>query len=345
MDVYKDILRPIIFRVDPESAHNLAKVILKRPIFGRLFARKNLTVRDVRLQVYLGDLTLPNPVGLAAGFDKDCDMVNSLALLGFGYLVAGSIMKNPQAGNPKPRMLRDPEREALYSCMGLPSLGLEYAVRQLHRRHPSVPLILNINALKLEDYLKCFEALQPLGDAMEIALFCPNKSSMSDTFLNSSGARKLLTEIIKLKKKPLFVKFSAYSSKEDRRKKFALIEAILDFPVEGISISPGVLVGEKRLSIGRGTLTGRPNFQRMLNILKEIYSLTQSKCHIKLSGGVFTARDAFEAISMGASTVEVHTGLIYEGWNIAGKINQGLLELLEKHRIESVQALRGTKNT
>ncbi len=343
MDLYKQILRPVLFRLDAEAAHNMAKALLKRPLLGRLFGGEGRFVRNDRLHVCLGGLTIPSPVGLAAGFDKDCDMVNSLNHFGFGYLVAGSVMKDPQPGNPKPRMVRDPQREGLYSCMGLPSLGLEYAVKQLRSRHVLVPLMLNFNALGLEDYLRCFEVLQPLGDAVEIALFCPNRSHDTGDFLSPPVAKTLLTEIVKRKKKPVFIKFSGYRSEDERRKKFDLIKTILDYPVDGIAISPGSLVEEKRLAIGRGTFTGRTNFPRMLNIVREIYSFTEGKCHIKVSGGIFNAQDAFKVIAAGASTVEIYTGLIYEGWNIAKKINRGLLDLLDKHNIKNIEALRGTK--
>lgn len=343
MDLYKQVLRPVLFRLDAESAHNMAKAFLKRSLPGRLFGGKGQWAHSDRLQVSLGGVTVPNPVGLAAGFDKDCDMLNSLAHFGFGYLVAGSVMKDPQPGNPKPRMVRDPEREGLYSCMGLPSMGLEYAVKKLRMRHGAVPLIINFNALDLEDYLKCFEVLQPLGDALEITLFCPNRSHETGDFLSPPVAKTLLAEIVKRKKKPVFIKFSGFRSEDERRKRFDLIKTILDYPVDGIAISPGNLVEEKRLAIGRGTLTGRINFPRMLNIVEEIYSFTEGKCHIKASGGIFNAEDAFKAIAAGASTVEIHTGLMYEGWNIAKKVNRGLLDLMDKHNIENIEALRGTK--
>lgn len=112
--------------------------------------------------------------------------------------------------------------------------------------------------------------------------------------------------------------------------------------MDGIAISPGSLVEEKRLAVGRGTLTGRTNFPRMLDIVREIYAFTEGRCPIKASGGVFNAKDAFEAIAAGASTVEIHTGLIYEGWNMANKINRGLVDMLDKHHIENIEALRGS---
>jgi dihydroorotate dehydrogenase len=164
MDAYKHLLRPLLFRLDAERAHNLAKALLKRSLLGRLFGGEVRFVRDDRLTVAMGDLLLPNPVGLGAGFDKDGDMMNSLFAYGFGYVTAGSFMQDPRPGNPKPRLVRDPPREALYSCMGLPSRGLDYGVAQLRRRRGRVPLVVNINAEGLEDYFTTFEVLQPFGD-------------------------------------------------------------------------------------------------------------------------------------------------------------------------------------
>jgi len=301
-------------------------------------------VRDDRLQVNMGGLIFPNPVGLGAGFDKDCDMANSLEHFGFGYIVAGSVMCDPRPGNPRPRMVRDPQRGALYSCMGLPSMGLDYAVACLKRpRHRKSPLIINFNGEGLDDYLKCIDVLQPLGDALEIVLFCPNRPQDAGDFLSPQVADKLLVEIAKRKKKPVFIKIPGYRSEEERRKRLALVDHILKYPVDGITITPESLVDEDRLSIGRGTITGKPTFQQMLNVVRDIRRLAGDKCLIKASGGIFSPEDAFEAIAAGTSTVEIVTGFMYEGWNMARNINRGLINLLNKNNIENVQSLCGTK--
>ena len=342
MDTYKQLIRPLLFRFDAESVHNMAKALLQRPILSRCFRGKSQFVQDDRLQVKIGDLVFPNPVGLGAGFDKDCEMVHGLEHFGFGYIVAGSVMCDPRPGNPRPRMVRDPEREAIYSCMGLPSKGLDYVVTQLKRpRHHTVPLIANFNGIGLDDYLKCFEVLQPLGDALEIVLYCPNRPEDAGDFLSPRVAEKLLVEIVKRKKKPVFIKIPGYKSGSERRKRLNLIEHILKFPVDGITMTPESLADERRLSIGRGTVTGKPMFRQMLSVVQDVYRLTKDQWHIKASGGIFTSEDAFEAIAAGASTVDIFTGFIYEGWNIAWNINRGLLNLLDKHNIKNVQALRG----
>lgn len=344
VDIYKRILRPILFKLDAEIAHNMARALLRGPIWARFLGGESRYVRDDRLQVNMGNLLFPNPVGLSAGFDKDCELVHSLEHFGFGYIVVGSVMCHPRAGNPRPRMIRDPQNEALFSCMGLPSKGLDYAVKRLRRpRHRTIPLIVNFNGVGFDDYLKCIEVLQPLGDALEVVLFCPNRPQDAGDFLSPRVAEKLLGEMAKRKKKPVFIKIPGYRSDKEQEKRLRLVNHILKYPVDGITITPDSLVDERRLSIGRGTITGRPMFQQMLNVVRDVYDLTRGKCHIKASGGIFTSKDAFEVLAAGASLLEIYTGFIYEGWNIARNINLGLLDLLNKHRIRDVQTLRGAQ--
>jgi len=344
VNMYKRWLRPLLFRLDAETAHNMAKGILQRPYLGQVLGGEAMFVRDERLQVTLGGLRISNPVGLGAGFDKDCDMVNSLQRFGFGYIVAGSVMCSPRPGNPRPRMVRDPAREALYSCMGLPSKGLNYVSRHLEQlRHTYVPLIINFNAVNLKEYLTCMEALQPFGHALEISLFCPNTSDDAGDFLNPHFVETLFVEIAKRKKKPLFVKIPGYVSEEDRQNRLDLTDRILKYPVDGITITPESRVKENRLSVGYGTLTGRPLFQQTLKVIRDVYELTRGQCAIKATGGIFTAEDAFEAIAAGATSVEILTGFLYEGWGIAKSINRGLLNLMDESNIDNVQALRGAR--
>lgn len=271
-------------------------------------------------------------------------MVNSLQRLGFGYIVAGSVMCNPRPGNPRPRMVRDPARQGLYSCMGLPSKGLDYTTKQLSRRgHDFVPLIINFNGMDLKEYLTCMEALQPLGDALEISLFCPNRPDDAGDFLNPRFAETLFIEIAKRKKKPLFVKIPGYVSEKDRGNRLDLLDRILKHPIDGITITPESRVQEDRLSIGSGTLTGRPMFWQMLKVVRDVYELTKGTCDIKATGGIFTSEDAFETIEAGATSVEVLTGFLYEGWAIARDINRGLVNLMNRYGIRNLQTIRGTK--
>jgi dihydroorotate dehydrogenase len=344
VSVYKQIFRPLLFRLDAETVHNLAKKVLRRPVLSRLFTGPRLFVMDERLKIDLGGVKALNPVGLSAGFDKDADMADSLMQFGFGYIISGSVMYHVRPGNPRPRMVRDPAREALFSCMGLPSLGLDYAVGRLSgRRYFNVPLILNINAENFEEYLKTFDAVQPFGEAVEINLFCPNRPGQVSDFLDPDGAGPLLAEISRRKKKPVFIKLPGYVTERERQKRLDLVQTIQKYGMEGVSFSPESLVKEKRLSIGQGTLTGRPFFPQIMGIIKDVYRLVGNGMVIKASGGIVTGDEAFQAIAEGASSVELYTGLIYEGWSIARNMNRRLIELMDRYHVKDIEALRGSK--
>ena len=344
MDIYLRLIRPLLFRLDAETAHNLAEQLLRRPALSRLLIGSNLLVDDERLHVRINGLTFPNPFGLSAGFDKDCDMTGSLMRFGFGYVVVGSVMCRIRPGNPRPRLVRDRDRQAIYSCMGLPSRGLEHAVRRLKslEGHRRVPLVANFNAETYDEYVRAFDALQPLADALELSLFCPNRPADAGDFLRPETVGKLLEEILKRKQKPLFIKVPGYVTEEDRQRRLDLVAGLQQYPIDGITITPESRVREARLSIGQGTLTGPPYRDQMMEIVSDFYQIVGNRLAIKASGGVVTARHAFEAIAAGASTVEAYTGLIYEGWNMARRINRGLLELLDGQGIEDISSLRGS---
>jgi dihydroorotate dehydrogenase len=341
MNIYKNLLRPLLFRVDAENAHNLGMTFLRTPLPSLLWGSRSL-VKDERLRVSLGGLKVPNPVGIAAGFDKDCDAFRSLCRMGFGYVVCGSVMLHRRPGNPRPRMVREPRQEALWSCMGLPSKGLEHAARSLRRKgRLSVPLTVNINAETYDDYLKTFDTLQPLADAMEVTLFCPNRPADAGDFLQPEVADPFLAEIVRRKEKPLFIKIPGYVREDERARRLQLVRSILKHPVDGITITPESRMQEKRLSMGAGTLTGRPMLPQLLGVIRDVYALTGNGCAIKGAGGISTARDAFEAIAAGASSVEILTGFIYEGWAVAKTINLGLLKMMDAQGIQNVDELRG----
>ena len=343
MNLYQRWLRPLLFRLDPETVHGLACIFLRQPGIGRLIGGEGLFVKDPRLHVHLGGLTLENPVGLAPGFDKDCDMLDALGWLGFGYLVAGSVMCDKRAGNPRPRMVRLPEKQAILSCMGLSSKGLDHAVRCLgRRRNRRPPVVVNCNGFTLEEYLRLIDVLQPLAEGLEISLSCSNESEAGGDFLDPVCAEGLFAEIGRRKRKPLFIKIPGYASAVERQARLALIEKALDHGCDGVTVSISPRVADPRLAIGYGGLSGRPLYPEMLRVVGDVYRLTQGRCPIKARGGIFTSEDAFAAIAAGAITVEVYSGFIYEGWTIARRINRGLLALIEKHGIADVEALRGS---
>jgi dihydroorotate dehydrogenase len=343
MDVYRSIVRPVLFRTDAERAHELGKRMLRRSLPWSLVGPGD-AVADPRLSVDLAGLRLSNPVGLAAGFDKDCEMLRAFQALGFGYAIPGSVRGSPAGDNPSPRIVRYPTRESMINCQGFPSKGAARAARQLegfsrHRR--SMKVITNITGFTIDEYLEALGYVQPWADGVEISLSCPNERYESLDFLEPDLFRHLIDRLNERKKRPFFVKIRNYNDERERDNRFRLIESCLDLGIDGVTLPGAHIASEPRLSLGRGNLSGRAVFGRTLQNVGDVYDATRGRIAIKALGGVFTAQDAFDAIAAGASSVELLTGLVYEGWSVAQRINAGLLELMAARSIPNVEALRG----
>ncbi|MBI2873477.1 MAG: dihydroorotate dehydrogenase 2 [Firmicutes bacterium] len=347
MNLYRGALRPALFRLPAESAHRLAGTALgwERP-WKTLGNR--LEVSDPRLEVKIGRLKLANPVGLGAGFDKDGEYLPGLSRLGFGYLVIGSILPGYRPGNRHPRIFRYPSQEALINCLGLPSKGVEDCAGRISRfvsnRKPGFSgLILNIQGMTVEEYLRCFEVLEPLTDVIELSLHCPNTRGEGVNFLDPANLDLLLREIGKRRgDKGIFVKIRSYASPEQRESRLELARVCLRHGVSGVTMPGSFLQAERRISLGEGNISGRPTMERNLTFIRELYEVTGARLAIKSLGGIFSGRDAFRAIAAGADCVELVTALVYQGWRVAYQINRELLALLERAGV-TVAELRGSQ--
>jgi dihydroorotate dehydrogenase len=329
--------------MDAERAHELGKAMLRRA-FPWSIVGPGDAVTDPRLSVELAGIRLANPVGLAAGFDKDCEMLRAFQALGFGYAIPGSVRGSPAADNPSPRIVRYPTRESMINCQGFPSKGAARAGRQLegfsgHRR--SMRVITNITGFTIDEYLEALGQVQPWADGVEISLSCPNERYESLDFLDPGLFRDLIDRLNERRQRPFFVKIRNYNNEKERDNRFRLIELCLDLGVDGVTLPGAHIAPEPGLSLGRGNLSGRAVFGRTLQNVTDVYGATRGRLAIKALGGVFTAQDAFDAIAAGASSVELLTGLVYEGWSVAQRINAGLLELMGARSIPNVEALRG----
>lgn len=345
--LYKGLVRPVIFRFSPERAHRLALSVLKREPLLRPLSRY-FNLQDKRLEVELCGLKLPNPVGVADGFDKNGDAALGLMHLGFGYVVVGTVLLHPRPGNPHPIYLRLEESLSLMNCAGLPSKGLDYAAKRLEAcQKRRAPVIAHIQGFSLEEYLQCFHKLEPLADAIEISRGCPNVYS-SDARIELREISDLLSHISKTKTKPFFLKLPPplYPGYEENyhAKLDELLAICQQFHVDGLVVSGArCRVPEPRLSMKAGTLSGKAIFADTLQNIRQLFLATDGTVPIRASGGIFTGQDAFEAMAAGATCVELLTGLVYEGWSIARQINLELLELMERHRLKSIRDLVGIR--
>ena len=365
MNIYRNIIRPILFQCDPERAHELAiqsgRLLSHRP-FPSLIS-KYYTITDPRLATEVCGLHFPNPIGLAAGYDKSGEAIPFLESLGFGHIEIGSISAELSQGNPRPRLFRLPKDQAVIVHYGLQNQGAETIAHHLtHLRHKH-PLGLNIvktnrgmTALPdsendiLSDYLASVRLLKDKADYLTLNLSCPNTEMGRDFFADREQIIRFLQTLCDEDIGcPVFLKISPLGG-------IPYIETVLE-AVEGFNfisgfvfnLAPGKTVPLKTTpqtwQTMPGAVAGRPVKEQMNTCIKELYRrMNQNRYHIIGVGGVFTAQDAYDKIQLGASLVQLLTGLIFEGPSIVRHINEGLCRLLERDGFSSISRAVGTKN-
>jgi dihydroorotate dehydrogenase len=341
MDLYKSFARPLIFQLYPETAHALSKPVLKSAALCRLLGGG--PVRDDRLEVRMGSLRAANPVGLAPGFDKGGELTTGMSRLGFGYLVVGSVMPEPRAGNARPRIVHVPEREAIVNCMALPGQGVEAFGRALAHRRAAVPVIASFGAYRDEDFLTSFALLQPLADALEVNQRCANNPDDAGGRQEAQAFEPILKAMTAAKRKPLRVKLDSYINEAQLAQRMTMLELLMSYGIDGVALPTNYLVPHTGISRGVGNISGAPLFERTLEYVRTVFDATDGRISIHARGGISSGAQAFEAIAAGASTVELYTAFIYQGWAVARRINLDLLAIMEREGVSSVRELRGAR--
>lgn len=347
MGVYESLLRPLLFRLPPERAQATAGWFLKRRRLWRL-ASAYLDYQAPRLRVTVAGLDFPSPVGLAAGYDKDCEFLGALLDLGFGYVVGGTVVPQARPGNPHPRLLRLPEQQSLINALGFPSKGMAAAVRNLERlrreirRHPK-PVVVSVAGLSLEEFQTCHEALEPVADATELNISSPNTRGLR-VFQEPDTFKALVERINARRTKPLFVKIPPYADDQGREAMLTLVRIARERGVDGITAANTRPVEAPQLAMGQGGLSGRALLEDTVRIVAEVRAEAGPTMAVHACGGIFTAADALRALQAGANTVQLLTGLIYRGPGVARGINRGLERLMRERGYGSLAELvsRGT---
>lgn len=356
-------LRPLFFRFDPETAHHLVirglTLMQSIPVLKKAFSRQ-ATVDDPRLQSQLFGLSFPNPVGLAAGFDKNANVYPGLSALGFGFIEVGTLTPRPQTGNPKPRIFRFPDEQALINRMGFNNQGIEQAKASLTKLpRPEIPIGINLGKNKdtpndeaVEDYLKGLSLLYPYGDYFVINVSSPNTKGLRD-LQQIDALRKLLTKMVQKREsltkktqlhRPILLKIAPDLSNDELTE---IVTTALATNIDGLIATNTTLSRDGLKSASKneaGGLSGKPLKERSTEIIRSIYRITRGQIPLIGVGGIFSGQDAFDKIKAGANMIQVYTGLIYQGPMIAKKINQELLRLLDQHSISSIQELVGKEH-
>ena len=341
-DTYKAFIRPILFKLSPETAQSAAEMALRPEFIWRKLA-PFLTVSSARLEIDLAGIRLRNPVGMAAGYDKNCHVLPSLAALGFGYVTGGTVTESPRPGNPMPRVIRYEEDESLVNSLGFPNRGLDYAAGQLERSQhtrPDVPVVVSVSGVTIDEIANCHRRLEPLVDAVEINISSPNTLGLR-AFQEPRTLSDLLTRLNESRRRPIFVKLPPYSSPDelpsagdkDQERVMALVDVCMERGVEALTVSNTWPARDSRLAVGSGGLSGRVVFPDTIRMVSDIRSAIGDKAAINACGGIFTADDAWSAIEAGATTVQLLTGLIYRGPGVVKQINEGLLGRMDEEQV------------
>ena len=343
-DAYASLLRPLLFALPAEAAQKVAGKTLRHP-WPWMALGPLLKVRDRRLRADWCGMSLSNPVGLAAGFDKNCEMIQSLAALGFGYITVGTITLHPRPGNPKLRMVRDAKESSIINALGFPSDGLASAARRLERSQSvraKVPVIASVSGETVDDIVRCHRRLESLVDAVEINISSPNTSGLR-VFHQPDRLAQLIGAVNEVRYRPLIVKLPplpAPNAKRDdlhreRDRLMALAKVCKQRGTDGLTVANTRPIEDARLAVGSGGISGRPLFSRMLEMVQCVRAEVGDGMAINACGGVFTGEDALRALQAGASTVQFYTAFVYRGPAAAGAVNR---ELLAAMSIQPVRA-------
>ena len=324
MSIYRRIVRPLLFQLRPDQAHAVGQLALRPSLPWRgVAALAGLKVDDPRLRTRFAGVELPNPVGLAAGFDKNCELIGALSHLGFGFLTVGSIMPEPRTGNPVPRLVRYPETESLADAMGVPSRGLEYCVARLSRwNERKVPIFANIGGFSPQAIAASFFAVEPHVDGVEVSLMCPNLLRAGERFDDIGLLEQVLARIA-ARRKPVIVRVPNDTARSADRLA-QMIERCVEAGVEGLKVGGGRPLAELRLGVKQGTLHGRAIFDAALENVARAAGLARGRIDIKGNGGVSSAGDVIAMARAGASCVDLYSSFIYRGWSVARDINRQL---------------------
>ena len=341
--IYKTI-STLLQKADPELAHSLAIKFLKNN-----YLPLNLLTSQVspKLEINVLGKVFKNPIGLAAGFDKNAEIYNSIFKLGFGFAEVGTITPLPQYGNPKPRVFRLAEDEAIINRLGFPSLGMEKVKAIIQNNEPTGILGINIgpnkeSTSKIEDYLKCFEYFCNLCDYICINISSPNTPNLRD--LHEKNKIEELLVAIKSKQKQLnnTTKVLLKISPDITKKNISELATIaLNQKIDGVVLTNTTIDRNKNLKSPNqgelGGLSGKPLQQSSNFIIKEFYKIIEKQIPIIGVGGVFDGKSALDKIKSGASLIQLYTSMVYEGPYVANKINKELELLLETEEFENLK--------
>ncbi len=339
--MYKKLLKPILFCIDPERVHEITfffiNLIFKIPLVSSLIS-KIYSLKNPILETEVFGIKFPNPIGLAAGFDKNAKLYNEFSSFGFGFIEIGTVTPLPQEGNPKKRLFRLVNDEAIINRMGFNNTGVEEVIKRL-KYNKGVIVGGNIGKNKItdfnnsiKDYLICFEKLYPYVHYFAVNVSSPNTEKLRD--LQQKDLLKNLLEAIQKKNKsysfpkPVLLKIGPDLSQDQL---IDVIEVIAETSLDGIiatntTLSRDNLSSSENLVNQEGGLSGKPISKKSTNIIKFLHQKSNGSIPIIGVGGIMNPDDAIEKIKAGATLIQLYSGFVYSGPSIVKKINNAIID-------------------
>ena len=350
------LTRPFLFLLRPEFAHSATfasiQTLTKSPGFRRL-TRKLFSYEHPMLVTQLWNQSFPNPIGLAAGLDKDARLYNSFFDLGFGFVEVGTVTPEPQKGNPKPRIFRLPQDQAIINRLGFNNRGMNAMTKRIQKHYPEGILGINIGKNQwtdekntIRDYELVMNQVYDLASYITINISSPNTENLR-TWQNPEPLRLLLESLFVQRQRhlmqgkrevPLVVKIAPDFTVEELT---SLIDVLRLFEPDAIIATNTTVQYKKHLTVHKhqyqtGGLSGKPLRDLSTEVIRRVYQQTQGKIPIIGVGGIFSGQDAYDKIRAGASLVQIYTSLVYQGASTPKKIKQELVSLLQRDGFSSV---------
>lgn len=348
--IYVGILKPIFFLIDPEFMHD-AMIFVGRILGGNELTKKLTSLlfgyKNKALEQKILGVKFANPVGLSAGFDKDAHLINILPSVGFGFSEVGTITGEACKGNPKPRLWRLIKSKGMIVYYGLKNEGAEKISARLRDQKFTIPVFTSIGKTNnretvdietgIKDYVKAYKAFTGIGHFFDINISCPNAYG-GLPFTNAKRLDLLLTQIDKIAtKKPIFIKMSPDLSDKELDNILNVVgkHKVNGFVCTNLTKNSGIAK--------KGGLSGKLVEKLANDLISKVYRKTKGKYIIIGVGGIFSAEDAYRKIKLGASLVELITGMIFEGPQLISEINQGLVKLLQKDGYKNISEAVGRR--
>ncbi len=342
------ILRPYIFNLDPEVAHDLVIKSLKFNFIPKSFFQVE---NEEILMTELFKKKLKNPIGLAAGFDKSAEVYNSLFKFGFGFVEVGTVTPKRQFGNSKPRVFRLEKDKAMINRLGFNNDGIEIVSERLNKNIPDGILGVNIGPNKgtkekISDFIECFSKLNKFANYITVNISSPNTAGLRD-FHEEKLLSGLLSKLLEIKKKqkitcPIALKLSPDIGESEISN---INEMVVKFKIDGLILTNTTNQNRDNLVDPRknetGGLSGLPLQKLSLKFIKTFFKLNKGKLPLIGVGGIDSGQSAFEKIAAGATAIQLYTGMVYKGPGVVKDIKKELIEILKKEKIKNIQEAVG----